>query len=172
MSERASKLVFKGQVAQRHEADCLLTEPGSAVLVFRGVARSLVIACPDGCGEQLTINLDSRSGPAWRFYIEPSTAVSLYPSVWRDTGCKSHFIVWESRVYWCDRHEGLSSANERVKQRTLAALTPHYVPYQAIAERLNVVPWAVLSACETLCRSGKAEVGAGSLRDSYRRRDA
>jgi hypothetical protein len=170
MSIRSSKLTFKGQVEQRHEANRLLTEPGAAVLVFRGVARSITIVCPDGCGEQLTINLDPRTGPAWRFFNEPGARVSLYPSVWRDTGCKSHFIVWNSRVYWCDRHEGLAAPGEDVKQKTLAALTTQFLPYQTLAERLSIVPWAVLSACDALCRSGQAEVGAGNLASHYRRK--
>lgn len=171
MNIRSSKLYFKGRVSQRHEATPLLIEPGATVLVVRGVPRSVAIACPDGCGEQLTINLDPRSGPAWRFYEEPGATISLYPSVWRDTGCKSHFIVWKSRVYWCDRHEGLESPSEDVKQRTLAALTPQFLPYHALATRLGIVPWAVLSACDTLCRLGQAEAGTGNLSSHYRKKN-
>ena len=90
MKGRAARIDFRGAIEHRHEADDLIPKPGEAALVHRGVDRSLVMACPDGCGEPLTINLDRRSGPAWRFYRD-AAAISMYPSVWRTTGCKSHF---------------------------------------------------------------------------------
>ncbi len=170
MSARAHRVVLKGQVTQRHEANSLVTEPGSAALVFRGVARSLVMACPDGCGEQLTINLDSRSGRAWRFYGGDSQAVSLYPSVWKDTGCRSHFIVWRSRIYWCDWHEELDQTQEDFQNHVLAALTTVFASYVSIAESLETVPWAVLSACNQLCRIGLAEAGIGKSQGHFRRK--
>ncbi|CAN7724928.1 DUF6527 family protein [Variovorax sp. LjRoot290] len=169
MTARAKQVKFKGQVSHRHEANPALTEPGAAVLVFRGVARSLAMACPDGCGEQLTINLDPRSGPAWRFYEADEQGISVFPSVWRDTGCGSHFIVWRSKIFWCDWHEPLDESREDVKQRTLSALSHEFVPYLEIADALDIVPWAVLSACASLTRSGLAENGRGKQQGHYRR---
>lgn len=169
MNRRAKQIKFKGEVSQRHEANALLTQPGAAVLVFRGTARSLAIACPDGCGELLTINLDQRAGPAWRFYGSDS-GVSLFPSVWRDTGCKSHFIVWRSKIFWCDWHEALDEPIEEVVQKTLTALPQELVPYEVIADRLEVVPWSVLAACGRLCRLGLAEAGTGAQQGQFRRR--
>lgn len=49
---------FSRHYEHRHEADELIAEPGEAALVHRGVDRSLVMACPNVCGEMLTINLD------------------------------------------------------------------------------------------------------------------
>jgi hypothetical protein len=68
MNRRATRVEFRGIVEHRHEADGLVTMAGQAALVHRGVDRSITLACPDGCGEMLTVNLDRRSGPAWRFY--------------------------------------------------------------------------------------------------------
>ena len=28
--------------------------------------------------------------------------ITLMPSVWRTTGCESHFIVWRNQVWWCE----------------------------------------------------------------------
>jgi hypothetical protein len=92
MKRRAQTLSLRGTVDHRHEADERLRDLGEAVLVRRGVDRSLTMLCPDGCGETLTVNLDRRTGPAWRLYVE-GQAVSLFPSVWRNSGCRSHFIV-------------------------------------------------------------------------------
>jgi hypothetical protein len=168
MKQRAKSLNFRGLVEHRHEADERLAAPGHAVVVRRGVDRSLVLGCPDGCGETLTINLDERSGPAWRVYME-GQAVSLYPSVWRNTGCKSHFIIWRSRIYWCDWDDPFLRTNEDFEQRVLAALTTHWQTYAAVAERLSVVPWAVLSACLTLQERGAALRGDGDNRHYFRR---
>lgn len=167
MKPRTKAITFVGEVAHRHEAIPLLTEAGAAALVFRGVARSLAMKCPDGCGEELTINLDARSGPAWRYYKDLN-GVSLFPSVWRDTGCQSHFIVWRSKIYWCDWHEGLDGATEEVKAAVLNSLTSSFRHFTEIAEAIDQVPWAVLSACQDLCRRQLAEEAQGKLRGQFR----
>lgn len=168
MTKRANRLNLKGEVEQRYEADKLLTQPGVSVLVKRGVLRSIVIACPDGCGEILTINLDARAGPAWRFYGSGSD-VSIFPSIWRDSGCRSHFIVWHSRIYWCDWHDELDMPIEIVIAKVKRELTPNFIGYVTLADQLSLVPWAVLSACNFLCRQGFAVAGVGKQRGQFKR---
>jgi Family of unknown function (DUF6527) len=167
MSSRAQKVSFHGIVEHRHEADERLRALGDAVLVRRGVDRSLTMLCPDGCGETLTVNLDRRTGPAWRFYAE-GQAVSLFPSVWRNTGCCSHFVVWKSRIYWCDWGDELLPVDEEFEERVLATLTKELRLYTEVAERLDAVPWAVLSACSRLCRKGLALAGKGEQQVWFR----
>jgi Family of unknown function (DUF6527) len=144
---------MKGEVTNRHLADEVLKTPGEAVLVRRGVLRSMVMACPDGCGEILAVNLDGRAGKAWRYYDQGGD-VSLFPSVWRDTGCQSHFILWRSRIYWCDWGDELDIPMAVVIGQVRDALDAQLEPYTSIAERLDLVPWAVLSACGELRREG------------------
>jgi hypothetical protein len=60
---------------------------------------------PRGCGEVFPINLDPRAGPAWRLYSDPRRGVSLYPSVWRESGCESHYVIWRNRIYLFGRYE-------------------------------------------------------------------
>src|SRR4051812_40038452 len=105
MSRPAFAIRFRAEVEHRHDGDTLLQTPGDAVLVQRGRPRSLLIACPDGCGETLVVNLDPRAGKAWRIYRK-GAVISLSPSVWRDGGCESHFIVWRSHILWCDSRFG------------------------------------------------------------------
>jgi hypothetical protein len=38
-------------------------------------------------------------GKAWRLYGGAKSAVTLFPSVWRDTGCESHFIIWRDQIF-------------------------------------------------------------------------
>lgn len=166
--KRAKRLQFKAQVEQRHEANPLLEQAGDGVLVHRGVLRSLVMACPDGCGEKLTINLDPRAGKAWKIY-GAGQELSLFPSVWRDSGCKSHFILWRSRIYWCDWGDELELPMEEVVELVRGKLTPDWNDYVAIADDLDLVPWASLSACHRLCREGFAVAGKGKQQGLFRR---
>ncbi|MDB5744204.1 MAG: hypothetical protein JWR68_2519 [Polaromonas sp.] len=168
MNKRANRLAFKAQVEQRHEANPLLKMPGDAALVYRGVLRSLVMACPDGCGELLTINLDARAGKAWRAYGSQEV-LSLFPSVWRETGCKSHFILWQSKIYWCDWNDELDTPMEDVMELVRGCLSNELVPYVDIADALQLVPWAVLSACHRLAREGVAQEGKNKQRGQFRR---
>jgi hypothetical protein len=165
---RTDRLVLHGQVERRHEANGLLTYPGAAALVHRGVDRSVALACPDGCGEQLTINLDPRAGRAWRLY-RAGNSVSLFPSVWRDTGCESHFIVWRSKIYWCDWQDTLDDADPDVAQKTLEAMPERFVSYVELAQQLGLIPWAALVACQQLCREGLAKAGSGDQQGQFRR---
>jgi hypothetical protein len=104
MTHPARIVRMTGEAAYRDEAEASLGAPGDASLVFRARPRSIVMACPDGCGETLVINLDSRADKAWRFDMRGG-GLTLYPSVWRDGGCESHFIVWRGHILWCDRFE-------------------------------------------------------------------
>lgn len=160
----ARRLVLRGEVERRHEADDVTTLPGDAVVVVRGRERSIVIACPDGCGERLTINLDPAMGPAWRLY-RTSGGVTLYPSVWRDSGCGSHFIVWRDSLLWCDRWEDGNveppTTDTSLPQRARALLQDDLRPYAEIAARLSEIPWEVLRACRALARAGQAREGVG-----------
>jgi Family of unknown function (DUF6527) len=167
--QRSRRIILRGVVAHRHEADDLLKTPGDAVLVRRGVDRSVAIQCPDGCGEKLTINLDPRTGPAWRSF-QTGEMLTLFPSVWRRTGCLSHFIVWCSRIYWCDWGDPLEVPSEDIVQRTLSSLTGIPKPYPIIANSLGLEPWAVLSACTELVKRGLAVRGLGDDAANFRRR--
>jgi hypothetical protein len=89
--------VAEGQGAARA---ALRERAGSLAVIVRDTPRAALFKCPCGCGEVVVINTDPRSGPAWRIRVD-ATGVTLMPSVWRTTGCRSHFIVWRSRIWWC-----------------------------------------------------------------------
>ena len=93
--------ILKGIVNKYAGAIAQLNKPGDCTIVIRGVPRTVVMMCPDGCGETIAVNLDGRVGKAWRKY-EHNEKLTIYPSVWRDTGCRAHFIVWNDQILWCD----------------------------------------------------------------------
>lgn len=74
---------------------------GSLAVVDREGPRMVLFRCPCACGETLVINVDADAGKAWRLRLD-RFGLTLMPSVWRTTGCRSHFILWRSQVWWCD----------------------------------------------------------------------
>lgn len=168
----ARRIEVKGEVSSRSDADDLLEAPGDVVFVNRGRPRSIVIACPDGCGSVLTVNLDPQAGPAWRVYPD-RTGVSVYPSVWKEGGCRSHFIIWSGRIIWCDRYldGNREPAHDKgMEERVLSVLSRQtWSSGKDIADRLDEIPWEVSSAARQLVRHGLAETGEGRLVDHYRK---
>jgi hypothetical protein len=57
--------------------------------------------CPCGCNERIELNLIASVRPAWAASLHTDGTVSLYPSVWRQKGCRSHFILKQGKVTWC-----------------------------------------------------------------------
>lgn len=150
----------QGTVEYRYEADALLKQPGDVVVVERGRPRSLVISCPDGCGSQLTINLDPRSGKAWRLY-QRGDEITLHPSVWRDSGCEAHFVVWRNRLLWCGprAQDGDEPPYDKMLEAAvLAALTNEYQSADEIADALDEIPWEISRIGERLVKTGKARL--------------
>ena len=60
-----------------------------------------VLLCPCGCGDAIHLSLATDSRPSWRIQEHRGGSVSLLPSVWRTVGCKSHFIIYRGRIFWC-----------------------------------------------------------------------
>jgi hypothetical protein len=173
----AKTLRFLGVVPNRGGASGYLKAPGDAVLVERGRPRLLILACPCGCGEEFPINLDGRAGPAWRLYRNKRTGISLFPSVWRESGCESHYVIWRDKIYLFGQYDeddemietsslqtdgGISLADAVQEQ-----LTDELIPFAEIADRLDAVPWDVLTECRRLVRAGRAREGRGKQRGSF-----
>lgn len=165
---------IKGVVESRSDVGSLLREPGDAVIIQRGQPRWMLLRCPCRCGEDIPINLDRRSGKAWRYYPGSDEQVTLFPSVWRDTGCQSHFIVWRGRILLLDYDEdeseplpGLADLVEQVRLRWPRSTLTSYVD---IAEQWGEIPWDVLEACRRLVREGILVEGSGRERSMFRRR--
>ncbi len=113
------------------------------------------MACPCGCGDQLTINLDRQSGSAWRF-VERGGEVTLYPSVWRESGCKSHFVVWQNRIYLFGRNDFDRRRRPKLERRVYKQFADgHPHNFNDIADALDELSWSVLITCENLARDGK-----------------
>jgi hypothetical protein len=93
--------------------------------------------------------------------------MSLYPSVWRESDCQSHFVVRRGTVFVVPSGLWLGSASEDVDPALVsaiaAALDPAPIHYRDLADRLNADPWDVLDACRSLERSGVITEERGTL---------
>lgn len=58
------------------------------------------MVCPCGCDEVLDLNLIPDDHPTWKASADAQGRATLYPSVWRHVGCRSHFWVRGGRILW------------------------------------------------------------------------
>lgn len=158
---RARRYAVRGIVERHGDAAALVVDAGDCVIVKRaGIQRQLVIRCPDGCGETLSVNLDARTGKAWRLY-DRRGRWSLFPSIDRPTGCQSHFILWHGHILWCDfdSDEEPQDLMRIDDDRIMMLLTTGPTNYVSLADQLGEIPWDVLTACRRLVRQGRLDEG-------------
>jgi hypothetical protein len=60
--------------------------------------KSLKFLCPCGCGEIVSVNLMPGNENAWTLDYKPKRGISLWPSVWLTSGCRSHFILRNNKA--------------------------------------------------------------------------
>lgn len=66
-----------------------------------GEEWSIGMRCPCGCGESIELPLMLEAKPRWDVKIDHRGRPTLYPSVWRKSGCRAHFWIRNGRVVWC-----------------------------------------------------------------------
>lgn len=75
--------------------------PGCVYIERRGDKdRWAHFVCPDGCGAPISLNLMTSRNPHWTVEYSYKSGVTINPSVWKDTGCRSHFFIRNSEVEW------------------------------------------------------------------------
>lgn len=78
------------------------TVPGQLYCVMTAnQPKWALFKCPCGCESVVTLSLQPMHRPHWRLTRTHSGRPMLYPSVWRDQGCLSHFWVRDGRIAWC-----------------------------------------------------------------------
>ena len=60
----------------------------------------MVFRCPCGCKQIIQLNLLKEGDPRWSFRISTRKEINVRPSVWRTKGCKSHFVIRNSKIDW------------------------------------------------------------------------
>lgn len=164
-----------GTFERRSQVGDLLRGTGDVALIVRGRPRLLVVRCPCGCGEEYAINLDPDAGKAWRLYVRDDK-VTLFPSVWRDSGCEAHYILWNSSAYVITGHDHRFEDDDQLliePEQVLEQVGTTWVYFVDLADKLGIIPWDILDTCRALVRLGKLEEGRMDLWGHFRRlRDA
>jgi Family of unknown function (DUF6527) len=161
----ATKVRLLPDAPNQSTARSQLEDPGDVSMVVRGRLRSIVMRCPDGCGDDITLNADTRVGPAWRVYRRKGL-LTIHPSVWRTEGCRSHFIIWRGRIDWIGGRWNVA-IEEDIIRVVADGLGDTPKAYWEIANSLDLLPWDVLAACHELVKRGFANeepVGSGDFR--------
>jgi len=69
-------------------------------LVDQGCDWSVGFTCPCGCGDAIELLLLPSIAPHWTLVLDQLKRPTLAPSIWRTTGCRSHFWVRSGRIIW------------------------------------------------------------------------
>lgn len=56
--------------------------------------------CPCGCGDVIELNLLEQASPCWSVRNNSDGTITFMPSIWRTKGCRSHFLIRDSRIDW------------------------------------------------------------------------
>ena len=76
-------------------------EPETVYLVGEdSLPWSAALLCPCGCGSTIQVSLVAGDRPSWRAIRHFSGSVTLLPSIWRSSGCRSHFFLRRGRIVW------------------------------------------------------------------------
>lgn len=94
--------IFRSSVYRYQICDDLPMHLKDRTVYVQGVVKPWLasLLCPCGCGEVLHMNLISTRRPVWSIQFLPNELISFQPSLWKKTGCKSHFFLKRGKVYW------------------------------------------------------------------------
>ena len=77
--------------------------PDKDLIVVRekgGRTKWAYMRCPSGCGDTLMLSLQRGDYPSWRLTINKNGQPSLFPSIWKKDGCRSHFYLLRGKIVY------------------------------------------------------------------------
>ena len=72
-----------------------------------GYVWAAAMLCPCGCGDIIKLNLLKKARPCWSVKEHRDGCITISPSIWRKTGCKSHFIIFHGTIHWCTFYDDM-----------------------------------------------------------------
>ena len=75
-------------------------------IIYKGQSFWSIFKCPCGCGNVISLPLKETHDPHWKLKRSVNGRPTLYPSVWQNKGCCSHFWVIDGKIEWC-RNSGI-----------------------------------------------------------------
>lgn len=92
----------------------LINEAEFIAVVYKSKPIWALFKCPCGCGFVITLPLQKPHNPRWRIHESEFGRPTLYPSIWQNKGCYSHFWVEDGKVIWC-KNTGMSYGSMKTK---------------------------------------------------------
>jgi hypothetical protein len=166
---KGKSVLWKGVLVSRSDATPLLLNAGDTCLIERGYPRLIIMRCPCLCGEDIVVNVDPRAGKAWRFR-QPGPRITIFPSVVRDTGCQSHFIVQRGAIWWTN--DVWEYEDAEIDAGVVIDLCAYnsFISAEEISEKLDVDPWSVFRLCRRLVSRGHLIEGPSPRSGRFARR--
>lgn len=74
---------------------------GTIILVGgKNYTKWAYLKCPCGCNELIMISLGKGKYPNWNIDLDRFGRPSIHPSIYKTTGCKSHFWIIKGKIIW------------------------------------------------------------------------
>jgi len=87
--------------------------------VSKGKYMWALFKCPCGCGEVITLSLQSVHNPHWQLNMSDFGRPTISPSIWRNQGCLSHFWITDGRISCCMNSESYPNLMDHYKNLDL-----------------------------------------------------
>ncbi|WP_423128484.1 DUF6527 family protein [Gaoshiqia sp. Z1-71] len=78
-----------------------LNEKDFVEVVYRNQSYWAIFNCPCACKNVITLPLQKNHNPHWKLEHSIEGKPTLYPSVWQNKGCLSHFWIANGKIEWC-----------------------------------------------------------------------
>ncbi|MHA7111349.1 DUF6527 family protein [Sunxiuqinia elliptica] len=78
-----------------------LNERDFVEVVYRKKSYWAIFNCPCGCKNVISLPLQENHHPHWQLEYSIEGKPTLFPSVWQNKGCLSHFWVVNGEIEWC-----------------------------------------------------------------------
>lgn len=80
-----------------------IVKPRIVYLVGESELWVAVFQCPCGCEKNIWLNLLKEHRPRWSVTVNLDGRPTVSPSINRQVGCRSHFLLMNGRIKWCSR---------------------------------------------------------------------
>jgi hypothetical protein len=101
VQQKVFKILFEKKYRYRNVSDIPdKIEDNIIYIVQEGSEpETLVFNCPCGCEQSVYLNMLQDARPFWTYKVE-KRKISIFPSVVRKGGCRSHYCIRKGRVIW------------------------------------------------------------------------
>lgn len=69
-------------------------------IVDKNYKKWAYLLCPCGCKEVILLSLLCSKNPSWSIKFDFLQRPTVYPSIYKLNGCKSHFLIREGKTFW------------------------------------------------------------------------